>query len=163
MAIAEVVLHLIQALGSIRTGIGEAFVDVQLTILSLVTCATAIAPEATQLIDALASIQAGISHTVVYVDVTDASRHSRDAVAGEVVDLVDTGGAVRAGITSALIDVHFAVLALVSWLANAFVGIDLGGNNYVGVLKGGFQSKPKFKLIIYLLPKAKGLLYKNYT
>jgi len=74
-----------------------------------------------------------------YVDVTDATRHSRDAVAGEVVDLVDTGGSIRAGITAALIDVHFAVLALVSWLANAFVGIDLRKNNYVGAFKMVFS------------------------
>lgn len=92
MAIAEVVLNPVQALGTIRARIREAFVYVQLTILALITGATAVTTEATQLVDALTTIQAGISHTVVNVDVTYAARHSRNAVAGEVVDPVDAGG-----------------------------------------------------------------------
>lgn len=134
MAIAEVVLNPVQALGTIRARIREAFVYVQLTILALITGATAVTTEATQLVDALTTIQAGISHTVVNVDVTDAARHSRNAVAGEVVDPVDAGGSVRAGITAALIDIYFAVLSLISWLANALVGI------YLVVARGSVEA-----------------------
>lgn len=125
MALAQIVLNLVDAFGAVCTRIRNALVDVQFTVLSLVAGSTAIASESAQLIDAVSSVQAGISHTVVYVDVANATRHSRDAGAGEVVDHVDAGGSIRAGIAFAFIDIDFAVLPLVARLANTFVGVDL--------------------------------------
>lgn len=127
MALAEVVLDLVNALGPVLARIRDALVNVQLTVLPTIASATAIAPEATQLIDAVAAVQAGITHAVVDVYVTDASCHSRYAVAGEVIDHIDAGGAVRAGIADALVNVDLTVLALIARLADTFVGIDLEG------------------------------------
>lgn len=59
MTLTEVVLNLVFALGSVLAGIGHTFVNVQLTIGTLVSSSAAVAMEATQFIDAESIVLTG--------------------------------------------------------------------------------------------------------
>lgn len=125
MAFTEIVLHLIYALGAIRAWIRHAFINIQLTVLALVSRAAAVAMETTQLVYAEAIVEAGRRDAVIDVNVTYATRHTRYAGAREIVNHINTSGAIRARIANALVNINFAVLPLIARLAVARVSIDL--------------------------------------
>lgn len=127
VTLAEIVLNLIYALGTVRAGIRDALVNVELTVLALVARAAAVAMEAAQFIDAEPIVLTWRRDAIINVNVTDASRHARNAGAGEIVNHIVASGAIRARITDALIDVNLAVVTLVAWLTVALIGIDLVG------------------------------------
>lgn len=125
MALAEIVLNLVYAFGPVRAGIRHTFINVQLTVLALVSCPTAVTVKATQFIYAESIVLTWRRDTIINVNVTYTSCHTRYAGACEIVNHIDASGAIRARIADALIDVNLAVVALVTWFAVTFIGIDL--------------------------------------
>lgn len=89
VALAGIVIHLVDALGTVHALVGGTLVNVHFAEASLVARRTAVAVESAQLIDAHAVVLARSRHTIVNVDLTETPRHARNAGAGEIVDQVE--------------------------------------------------------------------------
>lgn len=71
------------------------------------------------------AIGAGVGSAGIHLSFTSLPVKRRLADAEEVIDPVDTRASVLAGTVGAVVDVDLAVVAGVSWLADALVGAEL--------------------------------------